>query len=228
MRCGRSKAAHVDRSRRRAHRCRRARARAGRAASRLTASIEPRRWRGRSTRCCRPTSASSSAEDAPTDFHARFSATGKIYDYRIVNAPFASPFLRRYVWHVHADARPRRDARGGRARSSARTTSRRSRAPGPSVRTTVRTITAARLERRRRVRRSAGDADRRGRLPAPHGPQHRRHAGRDRAAAAGRPPTSTDDPGVRATVARAGHDGAGRAGSFLRRSACIPHKIADA
>lgn len=33
-------------------------------------------------------------------FHARFSATGKIYDYRIVQGPFASPFLRRYVWHV--------------------------------------------------------------------------------------------------------------------------------
>jgi tRNA pseudouridine38-40 synthase len=39
-------------------------------------------------------------EEVSRDFHARFSATGKIYDYRIVNAPFASPFLRRYVWHV--------------------------------------------------------------------------------------------------------------------------------
>jgi len=36
----------------------------------------------------------------PDDFHARFSATGKIYDYRIVNDRFVSPFLRRYVWHV--------------------------------------------------------------------------------------------------------------------------------
>ena len=40
------------------------------------------------------------AELAPDDFHARFSATGKVYDYRIVNGPFASPFVRRYVWHV--------------------------------------------------------------------------------------------------------------------------------
>jgi tRNA pseudouridine38-40 synthase len=39
-------------------------------------------------------------EDAPADFHARFSATGKIYEYRIVNAPYASPFLCRYAWHV--------------------------------------------------------------------------------------------------------------------------------
>jgi tRNA pseudouridine38-40 synthase len=39
-------------------------------------------------------------EEVPGDFHARFSATGKLYQYRIVNAPFASPFLRRYVWHI--------------------------------------------------------------------------------------------------------------------------------
>jgi tRNA pseudouridine38-40 synthase len=41
-----------------------------------------------------------SAEEAPEDFHARFSANGKIYDYQIVNAPFVSPFVRPYVWHV--------------------------------------------------------------------------------------------------------------------------------
>jgi tRNA pseudouridine38-40 synthase len=40
------------------------------------------------------------AEVMPDDFHARFSAIGKIYDYQIVNAPFVSPFVRRYVWHV--------------------------------------------------------------------------------------------------------------------------------
>jgi tRNA pseudouridine38-40 synthase len=40
------------------------------------------------------------AEDVASDFHARFSATGKVYQYRIVNGPFASPFVRRYVWHV--------------------------------------------------------------------------------------------------------------------------------
>ena len=40
------------------------------------------------------------AEVMPDDFHARFSATGKIYDYQIVNGPFVSPFVRRYVWHV--------------------------------------------------------------------------------------------------------------------------------
>lgn len=40
------------------------------------------------------------AEDMPPAFHARFSATGKIYEYRIVNAPLVSPFLHKYVWHV--------------------------------------------------------------------------------------------------------------------------------
>jgi tRNA pseudouridine38-40 synthase len=42
----------------------------------------------------------SSVDEAPPGFHARFDATGKIYQYRIVNAPFISPFLVRYAWHV--------------------------------------------------------------------------------------------------------------------------------
>jgi tRNA pseudouridine38-40 synthase len=41
-----------------------------------------------------------SVEEEAEGFHARFSATGKTYEYRIVNAPLASPFVRRYVWHV--------------------------------------------------------------------------------------------------------------------------------
>ena len=39
-------------------------------------------------------------EDVPREFHARFSARGKTYEYRIVNAPFVSPFLVRYAWHI--------------------------------------------------------------------------------------------------------------------------------
>ena len=39
-------------------------------------------------------------EDAAEDFHARFSATGKVYQYRIVNGPVVSPFERRFAWHV--------------------------------------------------------------------------------------------------------------------------------
>jgi tRNA pseudouridine38-40 synthase len=39
-------------------------------------------------------------EEAAPEFHARFDATGKVYEYRIVNAPFASAFLVRHAWHV--------------------------------------------------------------------------------------------------------------------------------
>ena len=55
------------------------------------------------------------AEVVPDDFHARFSATGKVYDYQIVNAAFVSPFLRRYVWHVF----PRMDVDAMRAAATA-------------------------------------------------------------------------------------------------------------
>jgi len=40
-------------------------------------------------------------EQAPDDFHARFSAKGKTYLYRVVNAPVMSPFWRRYAAHEH-------------------------------------------------------------------------------------------------------------------------------
>ena len=36
----------------------------------------------------------------PDDFHARFSATGKVYEYRIWNGPAVPPTLRLYTWHV--------------------------------------------------------------------------------------------------------------------------------
>jgi tRNA pseudouridine38-40 synthase len=39
-------------------------------------------------------------EETTAAFHARFSATGKTYEYQIVNAPFVSAFLHRYTWQV--------------------------------------------------------------------------------------------------------------------------------
>ncbi len=42
-------------------------------------------------------------ETAADDFHARYSATGKTYLYRVVNGPVLSPFWLRYA---HQDARP--------------------------------------------------------------------------------------------------------------------------
>src|SRR5438067_6784607 len=37
---------------------------------------------------------------APADFHARYSAKGKIYTYRIWNAPVLSPFELGRAWHL--------------------------------------------------------------------------------------------------------------------------------
>lgn len=42
-------------------------------------------------------------EKVPLDFHARFSAHGKTYVYRVVNAPVISPFWTRFAHH---EARP--------------------------------------------------------------------------------------------------------------------------
>jgi tRNA pseudouridine38-40 synthase len=38
--------------------------------------------------------------DVPAHFHARYSARGKVYEYRILNRPQPDPFLRFYSWHV--------------------------------------------------------------------------------------------------------------------------------
>jgi tRNA pseudouridine38-40 synthase len=39
-------------------------------------------------------------EEAAPDFHARFNARAKTYEYRILNAPFADAFMFRYAWHI--------------------------------------------------------------------------------------------------------------------------------
>jgi tRNA pseudouridine38-40 synthase len=40
------------------------------------------------------------ADEVPPSFHARFAAHSKTYCYRILNSEVASPFDRRYAWHV--------------------------------------------------------------------------------------------------------------------------------
>jgi len=42
------------------------------------------------------------AETVADDFHPRRAATSRVYVYRIWNAPWRSPFWRRYTWHVRA------------------------------------------------------------------------------------------------------------------------------
>ena len=41
-----------------------------------------------------------SVHEVEPQFHARFSAVGKVYEYRIVNAQMVSSFLYRFVWHI--------------------------------------------------------------------------------------------------------------------------------
>jgi tRNA pseudouridine38-40 synthase len=39
-------------------------------------------------------------QDVPAGFHARFSALGKVYAYRILNRSLRAPLLLRYTWHL--------------------------------------------------------------------------------------------------------------------------------
>jgi tRNA pseudouridine38-40 synthase len=40
------------------------------------------------------------AEYVPAEFHSRYSAKSKIYEYRILNRPSPDVFLRHYLWHI--------------------------------------------------------------------------------------------------------------------------------
>jgi tRNA pseudouridine38-40 synthase len=42
-----------------------------------------------------------SAAIMPDDFHARYAAHGKLYEYRILNRPERPALNRTYVWHIH-------------------------------------------------------------------------------------------------------------------------------
>ena len=65
------------------------------ASVRLTASIEAATL-ARALNAVLPLDVRVAAvEVVADDFHARFSATGKVYEYQVINAPFASPFRRR-------------------------------------------------------------------------------------------------------------------------------------
>lgn len=70
------------------------------ASVRLTASLDEQTLRRALNAVLPPDVRVTEVEQAADDFHARFSARGKVYEYRIVNAPFVSPFLYRYAWHI--------------------------------------------------------------------------------------------------------------------------------
>lgn len=46
------------------------------------------------------------AEEVPLDFHARYGARAKVYEYRILNRQDPDLFNRRFVWHVKRHLRP--------------------------------------------------------------------------------------------------------------------------
>lgn len=54
----------------------------------------------RLSKMCAPSVVVRAAEEAPADFHARFSATWRAYRYTILNEPTPDPFLAATTWHV--------------------------------------------------------------------------------------------------------------------------------
>jgi tRNA pseudouridine38-40 synthase len=65
-----------------------------------TSALDPQTWR-RALNAVLPADVKILAvERAPAGFHARFSAVGKRYRYRLLNRPVASPLERRTSWHV--------------------------------------------------------------------------------------------------------------------------------
>ena len=83
-----------------------------------------------------------SVETVADDFHARFSATSKTYEYRIWNRPTVPPFFRLYTWHVppHLDVEVLAQATSCLAGAHDFAAFQ---GGGTVVHTTVRTVTAA-------------------------------------------------------------------------------------
>ncbi len=86
-----------------------------------------------------------SVEQAADDFHARYSARSKTYRYLVLNDRIVSPFERRYVWHVPrpldvaAMAEAARHLEGRHDFAALR-------GAGSAAKTTVRTMTLARIQ----------------------------------------------------------------------------------
>jgi tRNA pseudouridine38-40 synthase len=97
--------------------------------------------------------------EAPSDFHARFSATSKHYRYRIRQAPAIGPFEYRHAWHV-----PQALDTAAMAAAAQALVGRHDFASfqgsGSDVETTERTLTAIRVSETE----AAGDGDEQGRL----------------------------------------------------------------
>jgi tRNA pseudouridine38-40 synthase len=98
-----------------------------------------------------------SVEDAPEGFHARYSACGKTYEYRIWHGEVQPPFARAWSWHVaqaldvNAMDRAARHLEGRHAFSAFRST-------GSHVGSAVRTVACARVDVREAAADVAGEA----------------------------------------------------------------------
>jgi len=66
----------------------------------ITTSMDGRAWREALNNRLPPTLRVMEAEVAPPDFHARFSAKGKIYRYEIFNGPVLPPSRAHRAWHL--------------------------------------------------------------------------------------------------------------------------------
>ena len=64
-------------------------------------SIPPEAWAPALNHCLPNDIRVLLSEEAPVDFHARFSALGKFYNYRILNRRAPSALYRKYSWHVN-------------------------------------------------------------------------------------------------------------------------------
>ncbi|MGA2192218.1 MAG: tRNA pseudouridine(38-40) synthase TruA [Nitrospirota bacterium] len=62
--------------------------------------LDSRAWHGALNHHLPPQMRALEVVEAPLDFSARFSATGKQYGYIVLNRPMPSPLKRNYSWHV--------------------------------------------------------------------------------------------------------------------------------
>jgi len=92
------------------------------------------------------------AEDAPPDFHARFSALDKTYRYTILNRPARSPLLKNRAWHVREPLdTPAMQQAAEHLKGRHDFRAFQSKADAASVETSVRTITRLEILRDREI-----------------------------------------------------------------------------
>lgn len=71
------------------------------ASFRIDRDMTPREWTRALNAHLPDTIAVQSAALMPDSFHARYSAKGKLYEYRLVNRETRSPLDRHFCWHIH-------------------------------------------------------------------------------------------------------------------------------